>query len=41
MCVCVCVCVCVCDNSIYVKFKIGKTNLIRVIFGIGETCGGH
>lgn len=30
----------VCHNSIYIKFKIGKTNLIRIIFGLGETCGG-
>jgi len=31
----------VCHNSIYIKFKIGKTNLIRIIFGLGETCCFH
>ena len=28
------------QDSIYIKFKIGKTNLIRIVFGLGETYGG-
>lgn len=27
------------QDSIYTKFKIGKTNLIRIVFGLGETWG--